>query len=71
MITNPHILEAFEKNTLITQDLTLAQRFSLLDGMYEMACKFGHFKTDRGVHDIDHLVRVARIINSLVCENPR
>ena len=71
MITNPHILEAFEQEIRRTENLTLAQKFSLLDGMYELACKFGHFRPDRDVHDIDHTVRLARIINSIVHENPR
>jgi len=65
MITNPQILEAFEREVQRSENLTFAQKLALLESMYELARRFGHFRSDRILDRIDHKIRVARAINTV------
>ena len=71
MITNPQILEAFERDLQRTQILTLEEKYALLDGMYEFAVRLGHFTSERALEGIDDSIRLAKALNSLVSTTPR
>jgi len=66
MVTNPHLLDAFEREITRTNSLTLNQRFRILDGMYELARIFGHFRQDRVLEGIEHDIEMAKILNENV-----
>jgi hypothetical protein len=66
MVTNPHLLDAFEREITRTNSLTLNQRFRILDGMYELARTFGHFSHDRVLEGIEHDIEMAKILNEYV-----
>ena len=71
VITNPRILEAFEIDLQRTQDLTLEQKYALLDGMYDLAAGLGHFTSERALEGIDDTLRLAKALNSLVSTTSR
>ncbi len=63
MVTNPHILEAFERDLQRTQNLTLEEKYALLDGMYELAVRLGHFTSDRALEGIENTIQLAKALN--------
>ena len=71
IITNPHILEAFERNLQQTQNLTLREKFALLDGMYELAVHLGHFTPERALDGIDDTIRLAKALDSVASKTPQ
>lgn len=71
MITNPHILEAFEHELQRSEALSLSEKYALLDGMYELARQLGHFSSDRALEGVEETIQLAKVLNSLVSRTPR
>jgi len=71
MVMNPQMLEAFERDLQRTQNLTLEQKYALLDGMYDLAARLGHFTPERALEGIDGTIQLAKALNSLVSRTPR
>jgi hypothetical protein len=71
MITNPDTVARFERLMQRTKPLTLAERFSLFEGMYELAAKLDGFRpTNRDEHLVD-TIQLVRNLHSLVQTSPR
>ena len=66
MITNPEELEKFEADYLRRENLTLEQRFAILDGLYEMARLFGHFSVEGVLDGIEDDIELAKSLNTNV-----
>ncbi len=63
MITNHKEIEKFEKEFGVKHLLTLNQKFTLLNSLYDQARQLGHF-TDRDLLDgLDDDVELARKLN--------
>lgn len=63
MITDHKEVEKFEKDFGIKEALTLSQKFTLLESLYNQARQLGHF-TDRDLLDgLDDDVELARKLN--------
>ena len=69
MITEPHILEEFERDLQRNERLTLKEKFALLQGMYELAVNLGHFKRENALEGIEQHIQLASHLNSLVPES--
>jgi len=69
LITEPHVLEEFERDLQRKESLTLMQKFALLQGMYELAVNLGHFKRESALEGIEHDIQLASHLNSLVPES--
>jgi len=46
--------------------LTLKQKYRLLDGMYDLAKRFGHFRPENAMEGIENKIEIARILNGKV-----
>ena len=71
VITNPHILEAFERDFQRSEALSLNEKYAQLDGMYELAFRFGHFSRERALEGLDETIQFAKALNSLVSGTPQ
>ena len=71
MITNPHILEAFEHDLQRSEALSLEEKYAQLDGMYDFARQLGHFTPARALDGIEETIRLAKALNSLVSRTPQ
>lgn len=69
MITEPHILEEFERDLQRKDRLTLKEKFALLQGMYELAVKLGHFNSEKALEGIEDDIQLASRLNSIVPES--
>lgn len=69
MITGPHILREFERDLQQKERLTLEEKHALLQGMYELAVKLGHFKRENALEGIEHVIQLASRLNSIVPES--
>ncbi len=69
MITRPDILERFERDLQRKEHLTLYEKLALLDGMYELAVKLGHFRRENALEGIEFDIQLAARLNSLVPKN--
>jgi hypothetical protein len=66
VVTNPHILEAFERELQRSEILTLSEKYAQLDGMYILAFRLGHFAPERALEGLDETIQFAKALNSLV-----
>jgi len=63
MITNHKEIEKFEKEFSMKQPLTLSQKFTLLNSLYNQARLLGHF-TDKDLLDgLEDDIELARKLN--------
>ena len=70
MITNPDIVKKFEDEQLREESLTLAEKFAILDGMFELAVATHKFPPADILEGIEHTIHLAKILNSRVPKNP-
>jgi hypothetical protein len=70
MITNPSILESFERDIQKGSDLSLEKKFALLDGMYLLARSFGHFTHERVSEGLDEDLRFVSVLHNRVRKSP-
>lgn len=71
MVTNSHILEAFEREFQRSEILSLSEKYALLDGMYDLALRLGHFTPERALEGLDETIQFAKALNSLVSKTPQ
>jgi len=64
MITNPQKVREFETDYSRSENLTLEQRFAILDGLYELARQLGHFNGENVLDGIDTDIKLARALNA-------
>ena len=62
MITNPDIVARFEHLRQKTNPLSIAERFALLEGMYELAVKLDGLRPD---NQDEHLRDTVQLVHSL------
>ena len=65
MIRDVDRWRAFEAQLSSGETLNLAEKFRILDGMYELARKLGKFTSEDAMDGIEKTLRVARVINSV------
>ena len=71
MIKNPDEVRKFEEQYLREQNLTMEQRFAILDGLYKLAVQAGHFKQKDMLNGIEHDIWLAKTLNTDVRVPPR
>lgn len=71
MITNYDEVRKFEEQFLRDETLSVSQRFALLDGLYAMAVRFGHFKQEDILEGIENDIWLAKALNADVRIPPR
>lgn len=69
LITQPHILEDFERDLRRKEHFSLEEKFALLQGMYELAAKLGHFRRERALEGIEDDIQLALRLNSIVSKS--
>ncbi len=71
MITNHEEIEKFENEFSMKQPLTLNQKFTLLNSLYNQARQLGHF-TDKDLLDgLEDDIELARKLNINVPDSSR
>ncbi len=63
MIKNPEVFRRFEEQWIASQKPDLAENLRILDGMYQLARKLGHFSGSNPLEGIEKNIRVASILN--------
>jgi hypothetical protein len=71
MMTNPELVQQFEMEYLRNEELSVEQRFALLEGMYQMAVNAGHFRPEQILDGIENDIALARALSSNVRIPPR
>ena len=71
MIKNPDEVRRFEEQYLRKENLSVQQRFAILDGLYELAVRFGHFKQEDIMEGIENDIWLAKALNTEVTAPPR
>lgn len=71
MIKNPDEVRRFEEQYLLEQNLSMEQRFAILEGLYKLAVGFGHFKQEDILNGIENDIWLAKAMNSDVRIPPR
>ena len=71
MITNPELVSQSELEYLRNEELTVQQRFAILEGLYQLAVKAGHFRPGQILDGIENDIALARALNSDVRIPPR
>ncbi len=69
MIKDPAYLERMKRTWLAGENLSLDQKFEIMNALYEEARMFGHFQGRDILAGLDHVVRIAAILNANV-SNP-
>lgn len=63
MIIHPHIVEAFERDSLAAETLSLKKKYAILEEMYTHAHLFGKLKNSTSLDDIKNDIEIARILH--------
>ncbi len=63
MMKNPDVFRRFEDEWIASHKTDFAENMRILDGMYQLARKFGHFSGENPLEGIEKNIRVARILN--------
>lgn len=71
MIKNYDEFRKFEVQFLRNEKLSVEQRFAILEGLYRMAVRFGHFKQDDILNGIENDIWLAKALNTDVRIPPR
>lgn len=69
MITNSDIVMKFEQEQLKAEDLSLSEKFAILNGMYELAVSLHRFPPTDILEGIGDSIRLSTILNSNVPTN--
>lgn len=64
MIKNYDEVRKFEEQFLREENLTVKQRFAILDGLYQLAVRFGHFRQEDILEGIENDVWLAKALNT-------
>jgi len=71
MIANTKRLKEFEQSFQRVENLTLDQKLRILDGMYRIARRMGHFAPEDILEGIQEKTAIAAALHSLVRTTPR
>jgi len=71
MIKDYKALRKFEEEFLRQEKLSVEQRFAILQGLYELAVQFGHFRNENILDGIEHDIALAKAVNADVSIPPR
>jgi len=71
MITNPEIVRQAEMEYLRNEKLSVQQRFAILEGLYQLAVKAGHFRPEQILDGIENDIALAKALNTDVRIPPR
>jgi hypothetical protein len=71
VIKNPDEVQRFEEQYLREENLSVQQRFTILDGLYELAVRSGHFKQEDIMEGIENDIWLAKALNTEVSLPPR
>jgi hypothetical protein len=71
VITDPKRLSAFEAASRAKDNLSLAQKYAILEGLYQEARSMGHFTQDDILEGIHGDIRLAALLNGNVPIPPR
>jgi len=63
MVRNEAELRAFEDGLVSRDELSLAEKFRILDAMYEEAVQLGVFPESNPLEGIDDDIRLAQLLN--------
>jgi hypothetical protein len=63
MIRNEAELQAFEDGLVCRDELSLTEKYRILDAMYEEAVQLGVFPESNPLEGIDDDIRLARLLN--------
>jgi hypothetical protein len=66
MIKDAPYLDQAKRTSLAGQNLSLDRKFDILNALYEEARLFGHFQESDILAGLDHVVRLAAILNANV-----
>lgn len=65
MIKNTELLQKFEDEQTINDDMTLEQKLSLLNSIYKFAIKIGTLPPNDLLEGFETDIKVAKIINGI------
>ncbi len=65
MIRNRELLQEFEDEQTIKDDMTLEQKLALLNSMYRFALKLGSLPPDDLLEGLETDIKVAKIVNGI------
>ena len=65
MITNPKIVEAFERNLAANEYITYPQALAIFDMLHQEAVSLGVFSHNNIMDGIDNTIRISNFIQSL------
>ncbi|MGB2959586.1 MAG: hypothetical protein WBG01_07870 [Bacteroidota bacterium] len=71
MITDPKQVSAFDAASRAKDDLSLAQKYAILEGLYQEARRMGYFTQKDLLEGIDDDIRLAALLNGNVSVPPR
>jgi hypothetical protein len=71
MITNPERVAAFEAASRAKDNLSLAQKYAILESLYQEARIMGHFTENDILEGIEVDIRLAAVLNGNVPVPPR
>jgi hypothetical protein len=71
MITNPERLAAFEAASRAKDNLSLDQKYAILESLYQEARSMGHFTQKDILEGIEVDIRIAAALNANVPIPPR
>ena len=63
MVKNPHILNAFERDSLGKEILSLEKKYAILEGMYVFARQMGHLEKSESLDGVATDIELARILH--------
>jgi hypothetical protein len=71
MIKNYDEVRRMEEQFLREENLSVEQRFAILEGLYRLAKRFGHFKQEDIMEGIENDIWLAKALNADVRVPPR
>lgn len=71
MIKNYDEVRKMEERFLREEHLSVDQRFAILEGLYKLAVRFGHFKPEDIMKGIENDVWLAKAMNTDVRDSSR
>ncbi len=71
MINNPAAFESFKRQSLARQELTLDEKYRILDALYEEARRLGRFGPSDILDGLEDDVQLAAKLNANVSSPPR
>ena len=64
MIINPELVRQAETEFLRNEELSIEQRFAILEGLYQIAVSAGHFRPEQILDGIENDIALARALNT-------